>query len=141
MENGGTSLTCKTGFLLCPRANPVLGHLWSLAVEEQFYLTWPFVVWITPRKKIPALCIGFALSSVVARYLFTRIGLDGLIYESTVTRMNGLVLGALAAFAFREPAWRSWLARLDVQIMLISLLCVITTFVYAGNLDYGKSDH
>ena len=110
-------------------------------MEEQFYLTWPFVVWITPRKKIPALCIGFALSSVVARYLFTRIGLDGLIYESTVTRMNGLVLGALAAFAFREPAWRSWLARLDVQIMLISLLCVITTFVYAGNLDYGKSDH
>lgn len=121
------------------KANPVLGHLWSLAVEEQFYLTWPFFVWITPRKRIPALCIVFALSSVVARYLFTRIGLDELIYESTVTRMDGLVLGALAAFAFRDPTWRSWLARWELKIMMISLLCVLGTFASAGNMDYSKA--
>lgn len=48
---------------------PELGHTWSLALEEQFYLTWPFVLnWFYKGKKIPFILITGVLFCVVAMY-------------------------------------------------------------------------
>lgn len=77
---------------------------WSLAVEEQFYMVWPFVV---ARLSRPALARTAAAMVVVA--LVLRTGLAALgghpltIYASTLTRMDALALGALVAIAAREP--------------------------------------
>ena len=117
--------------------NHGIGHLWSLAVEEQFYVVWPLVVWLTPRKRLPAVCISIAIASAVLRCVFARVGLQGLIYESTVTRMDGLVLGGLAAFAFQNPLWREWLLRKSKSILLTSLACVTGSFLAGGNMDYN----
>ncbi|RUU12827.1 acyltransferase, partial [Mesorhizobium sp. M7A.T.Ca.TU.009.01.3.2] len=39
--------------------NPwVLGHFWSLSIEEQFYLAWPLVVLLAPRRRFEAICIA-----------------------------------------------------------------------------------
>ena len=48
---------------------PELGHTWSLALEEQFYLTWPFVLtWFYKGKKLPYLLIVAILVCVGAMY-------------------------------------------------------------------------
>jgi peptidoglycan/LPS O-acetylase OafA/YrhL len=48
---------------------PELGHTWSLALEEQFYFTWPFVLnWFYKGKKIPYILIAGVLICVVAMY-------------------------------------------------------------------------
>ncbi len=48
---------------------PELGHTWSLALEEQFYLTWPFVLsWFYKGKKLPYILIGGILLCAVAMY-------------------------------------------------------------------------
>ena len=81
-----------------------LAHLWSLAVEEQFYLLWPLVVLLLPRKGLAWLC-GLLL---FAGYFF-RIWTDGVFgrqwseasYVLPYCRMDGLAAGSLLAVAMR----------------------------------------
>lgn len=48
---------------------PELGHTWSLALEEQFYLTWPFMLtWFYKGKQLPFILIGGVLLCAVAMY-------------------------------------------------------------------------
>jgi peptidoglycan/LPS O-acetylase OafA/YrhL len=103
----------------------LLRHLWSLAVEEQWYLVWPlaFVALLrvrVARHVMGGLIIGSAFA--VFAYMFwmqsrapTTLGgplaaFDGLdrtnfLYLSTITRAGGLLLGAGAAFVWRPWRW------------------------------------
>jgi peptidoglycan/LPS O-acetylase OafA/YrhL len=104
---------------------PLLRHLWSLAVEEQWYLIWPLAFVALMRVRLPRHVVGGAVVAaafVVFVYMFwmhartpTPLGgppaaFDGVdrtnfLYLSTVTRAGGLLLGAGAAFLWRP--WRS----------------------------------
>jgi peptidoglycan/LPS O-acetylase OafA/YrhL len=46
---------------------PLLSHFWSLSVEEQFYLLWPFVIRICPRERRPALLWSLVLAGPLLR--------------------------------------------------------------------------
>jgi peptidoglycan/LPS O-acetylase OafA/YrhL len=87
------------------------GHLWSLAVEEQFYLVWPIALVLAMRRwgtrAVPVLCVAGVGIAVVARvYLTHRFGFGyPLVYLHTETRLDGLLLGALVAWA-RHTGWR-----------------------------------
>jgi peptidoglycan/LPS O-acetylase OafA/YrhL len=54
-----------------------VGHFWSLAVEEQFYLVWPWVILFARRRWLPGIALGLAAFGPVFRYVvFTRTGND-----------------------------------------------------------------
>ncbi len=75
------------------------GHLWSLAVEEQFYLVWPLVVLLVrDRKPLLRVAYGVIAGCFLMRVcwpLFHREIFDA--YFSTPTRCDGLMLGAVLA--------------------------------------------
>jgi peptidoglycan/LPS O-acetylase OafA/YrhL len=82
-----------------------LGHTWSLAVEEHFYLIWPFAVHgLTMRQSRAVALWGFiplALgSALVILALGTRVPATKLIYMGTMCRASSLAVGAL--FAYHE---------------------------------------
>ncbi|MEY2401534.1 MAG: hypothetical protein QOJ08_1645 [Ilumatobacteraceae bacterium] len=90
-----------------------LRHLWSLAVEEQWYLLWPLTfVWLTRRGKRTAeigrsVLIAAAVVMLITWFLASPAALTSdrtnFLYLSTLTRSSGLLLGAGAAFL-----WRPW---------------------------------
>ncbi len=89
---------------------PVLRHLWSLAVEEQWYLIWPVVAaWLLRKRVRGALVCAAAASAVmVFTALWARDGeafrLNWL-YLGTLSRSSGLLVGAALAWTwFRRPA-------------------------------------
>ncbi len=91
---------------------PMLRHLWSLAVEEQWYVLWPIVfVFVLGNKRVPrwisAVVIGLLAAAVMVGTALafaadneTRINF---LYLSTITRSSGLLLGAALACI-----WRPW---------------------------------
>src|ERR1051326_7697690 len=82
----------------------VLNPLWSLAVEEQFYLLWPAVLFVCPRPRLGLLCgslMGVALMLRMAAAIWAP---DYLVtFTLTPFRMDLLAAGALIALVGRRP--------------------------------------
>ncbi|MHB8220836.1 MAG: acyltransferase family protein [Acidimicrobiales bacterium] len=82
-----------------------LGHLWSLAIEEQFYLVWPFFMlfglkWVRDRRVMIVIILAAAAASATEMaLLFSPDGNPTRIYDGTDTRAFALLIGAALAFA------------------------------------------
>lgn len=91
-----------------PGSLPGLGHLWSLAVEEQFYLFWPVVIWFLPPSKRFVAFAGGVVGSMILRTVLLWTGVNGTYgaREYTFNRLDALLLGALGALYLRDVAAR-----------------------------------
>lgn len=79
-----------------------LGHLWSLAIEEQFYAVWPLVVLACGRKSLMIACAAVVCVSPFVRAAFLAADFTGVsVYVMTPTRLDALAMGALVALAAR----------------------------------------
>jgi peptidoglycan/LPS O-acetylase OafA/YrhL len=88
-----------------------VSHLWSLAVEEQFYLLAPLMIfWLSPRQ------MKIVLWGIVCGVPFVRVALLFHVHRIEVMHVmpayaDALALGILTAIVWREPASRLWLGR------------------------------
>ncbi len=141
---------------------PLLRHLWSLAVEEQWYLIWPLVFVGTMAIGLGRLrprAIAFASASFALMALMYvlhantppsgtiwwfghQVNRTNFMYLSTITRASGLLLGASCAFV-----WRPWRAnrpmrkfgtRLDPlgAAALTLLVCIMSVAVLTEGYIY-----
>src|SRR5580704_17086649 len=85
-------------------APPPLDHLWSLAIEEQFYLIWPLLLWLLifrlngRRARVTATLILAALSALAMALEYSP-GDPSLVYYGTDTHAFALLIGAALALA------------------------------------------
>jgi peptidoglycan/LPS O-acetylase OafA/YrhL len=71
-------------------------HLWSLSVEEQFYLIWPVIVFAISRAALIRLTIGLAVGALALRLTFVAMQVSWeAAYVLLPARMDALALGAL----------------------------------------------
>jgi peptidoglycan/LPS O-acetylase OafA/YrhL len=93
----------------------LLKHLWSLAVEEQFYLLWPPVLAVGlslgarrwRQRRVLLVALSGAVASTLLMVVLYRPEADpSRIYFGTDTRATGLLIGAVLAFV-----WTPWSAR------------------------------
>ncbi|MGE3689483.1 MAG: acyltransferase family protein [Acidimicrobiia bacterium] len=88
----------------------LLRHLWSLAVEEQFYIVWPLVMIVVLRifrERLPKVGLAFVVAAL-ASTVWMMVLYDPLdpnrVYLGTDTRASGLFLGAALATVWRPYA-------------------------------------
>lgn len=103
-----------------------LTHFWSLAVEEQFYLVWPFVVWWAgTAKRLKWVAIAVILVAPIARVVAHSRGLDTLaLYLWTPFRADSLAWGGLMAVTLRLSRRQS-LVRIAYVLMSLGGVSVV----------------
>jgi len=111
------ALWSETGYFDAAAEQKPLLHLWSLGVEEQFYLIWPAFLWVTRRWRQPSLVIGVvAILSFAINVLTVHTAPAAAFYLPT-SRLWELALGGLLA-GVGQPKSR-WLARVAAAVRLI----------------------
>lgn len=73
-------------------------HFWSLAVEEQFYLVWPFLVLFWPRRWLSGAMWGAVVLALITRIAVAPFHFSS--FFSTITRLDGLAAGGLLAWYY-----------------------------------------
>jgi peptidoglycan/LPS O-acetylase OafA/YrhL len=106
-----------------------LGHYWSLAVEEQFYLVWPLLLLtlVTMRSMIALSLAAIAVSLAVRAALsiwWPDLQVLHFGYYLTIARMDGLGIGALMAILLRAMPMQ--------QARLVGKTLVIAALAYAA---------
>ena len=90
-----------------------INHLWSLAVEEQFYLCWPWLVLFLPRRALLPSIVGMIILAMAFRLLAWGSGWSYLYLNIfTLSNLDTLGVGALLAWCWHNPNLRALPGRL-----------------------------
>jgi peptidoglycan/LPS O-acetylase OafA/YrhL len=80
------------------------GYFWSLAVEEQFYLIWPFVVYSLSDRMLLRISLALLCVSLISRIVLVNMGIStSALYAMTFTHLDGLAVGSCLAICLRSP--------------------------------------
>jgi peptidoglycan/LPS O-acetylase OafA/YrhL len=110
-----------------------LRHFWSLAIEEQFYIIWPLVVWMFSPKGLIRCCIFLFFFSIVFRNTGMYFGfVMPFPYVATFGRMEGIVLGAIIAVLCRTN--KSILEKYTYFITVVAAFLSILVFLYTRTM-------
>lgn len=139
-------LTFTVNFLIDYEHNKAFSHVWSLCVEEHFYLVFPALAWWLTRRpssaRFVAVCVALLLAGMAIRgyvWLFQMApvrDLEGVargfgqryiedIYYPTYTRLDGLLAGVVLATVrvYRPQAWARMLA--SANLLLVAGVMVV----------------
>src|SRR3546814_14782526 len=83
-----------------------INHLWSLSVEEQFYIVWPVVLMVAGRRALPVALLGIVASAAWRAHLYDGVWLD--VYSRTDARAAAFLVGCCRALSHRLRTALSW---------------------------------
>ncbi len=147
---------------LLPRSQQFLSYTWSLAIEEQFYILFPVLIYFmsSTLKRFGLICIALVFCMIGAHFLLAYYGefnaywsifpsenIDDwrryfdLIYDKPYFRFSSLLIGALASYAHQHKWDECLFASKMKSILSASAATFLITFVlYKINYHYNQPD-
>ncbi len=110
--------------------------LWTVSIEEQFYLMWPLVVRKASRASIAGIAIALLVAANLSRVLLAFSDLPSrfqVINQNTVSNLDPIALGVLLALALEKPPALSFLKR-----VALLLACVLSMIGVGGIIEVHR---
>lgn len=96
---------------------------WSLAIEEQFYLLWPWLVLWLSRRRLMQTCVALVLVGIAWRTTLAVLGAPNeAIIRLTPSLFDSLAIGSFIALTQRTPGGRERLLRASGWVLLVAVL-------------------
>lgn len=124
-----------------PSDRVVLDHFWSLAVEEQFYLVWPFVLMLMIRNRVLAMrvCLAVWVGSFALRLAMGAMYVqEGWLYRFPLSRAGELCMGAFLALWIRgnkESVERNLVQRAQLALFASAATLAALGLWTSGNFE------
>jgi peptidoglycan/LPS O-acetylase OafA/YrhL len=101
-----------------------IGHLWSLAVEEQFYFIWPFIIVFINKKYYLHVIVSFIFIGIISKYIFNNPGFGHII---TPTCFDAFGIGALLAWQvfYKLEKFKQFFIKLSFVTIISFLLFIV----------------
>ncbi|MEO6923633.1 MAG: acyltransferase [Bryocella sp.] len=128
-----------------PHSPFFFGHFWSLCVEEQFYLLWPWIVFRARRRKTLLWICGIAtllipLARVAAQHLAPHWMLHAeLLYRFTPFQADSLLLGGWAALMWRGPHREALLRWSRVVAIAMAMVAAVYYFATIRGVNFAEA--
>lgn len=118
----------------------VHAHIWTLSLEEQFYILWPFVVLVLNRRWLMIVCAVAPVAALAFRIAVVEGAFGSLFYINAAhvllpARFDCLALGAFVALAAVEPGGLRGLARAAPYVAALSALTLAGVFAWQGGIE------
>ncbi|MBC7927554.1 MAG: acyltransferase [Bryobacteraceae bacterium] len=112
---------------------PYLEHLWSLAIEEQFYLVWPLLVAFLPLSRLPYACIGVVIGCCVFRVVSATQGVPAFdLYYATFARVDCMAFGAIVACGLRDEDFGRTLRKFGKAAVVLATAALMVDLSLSG---------
>jgi peptidoglycan/LPS O-acetylase OafA/YrhL len=113
----------------------ILGVLWSVAIEEQFYLLWPLLFFIIPRNFYPFLFSVLILISLIFRGLNDNYNMHEF---HSLSCMSDLVVGAFGAYAVMYFRLDEKIKHLNKSVVFFVYFIFILIFLFRDEFLYSN---
>jgi peptidoglycan/LPS O-acetylase OafA/YrhL len=118
-------------------AHSGLDVTWSLAIEEQFYLTWAVLVYFIGSRRLLTVCVALILGAFVTRTVMLLGGASWIqVHVMTFARMDTLAFGALVAVLMRGPFYAP-----DRFARVSHVLLAGTLLLFLALMPFGAVRH
>ncbi|CAL1518066.1 acyltransferase [Chitinophaga sp. MM2321] len=114
----------------------VLRYTWSLCIEEQFYMFWPFLIYRLNTKNIIRVLLIFIITANLLRLIQIDGWNDNYKYVNTFARLDTISIGALIAVLIRTR--KDILEKYTPFVMVLSVTMLVVIIGYKKSLYFGN---
>ena len=115
-----------------------LNVMWSLCIEEHFYIIWGLSLFLIRIEKVPLLIISAILIANVSRYVFY---LKGFPFLDILTNFDYFAYGAIPAFILvRKEEFFDRINRLHTSLKISFIILILTYIIGSPHLLFSMKD-